>query len=574
MKRLRRLLCVLLCVLLCLSQLSPAVSRGEGTVPEIRVLLRRLALTDRANLTFSGLYAAVCQGTEVAIPDGTRAVLQIREGQLYLTLSGVTLRAGQKVVFRRYASTARETGIRFGSGGNLYPGDLAFTVENGILRPVLTLAVEDYLQGVLPYEMGEAFPLEALKAQAVCARTYALSHRHPERDYDVVDNTNDQVFRGVNADNVNCARAVSETCGIVGMTGGQLATCYYAASNGGQTMLPSQVWGSGQNDSCYAVADDPYDVENPESVVKRARLGKNAGNLPDGLVTLIWEKMQPEIRRQGFEDTNAENFRIDRITAVVLKSPRNGAGSRLMTEIGITFAWSGRRVVTTREGDEEDLYVYSTPEPTAVPGEPAAVRLTPFLEAGGDSTVTLPLFSGLLEELKLSIYGANNEIVTLREEDQSFVLEARRFGHGVGMSQRGAQWMAGRYGMTFDRILAFYYPGMQLMVGGTARAALPTPPGVLFNTPGPAASPTPRPTLMPVTGTLPPGGWLASVEGVADDSSLNLRAEPNGAGEILMRLYKHQRLMVLETCEDPAWVHVRTDAVEGYVMVSFLEKVE
>ena len=41
-----------------------------------------------------------------------------------------------------------------------------------------------------------------------------------------------------------------------------------------------------------------------------------------------------------------------------------------------------------------------------------------------------------------------------------------------------------------------------------------------------------------------------------------------------MRLYRHQRLIVLEECEDPAWVHVRTDAAEGYVMISFLEKVQ
>ena len=63
------------------------------------------------------------------------------------------------------------------------------------------------------------------------------------------------------------------------------------------------------------------------------------------------------------------------------------------------------------------------------------------------------------------------------------------------------------------------------------------------------------------------------MEGIADDSSLNLRAEPSQSSEILMRLYKHQQLVVLEQCEDPAWVHVKTDVVEGYVMVSFLEKI-
>lgn len=64
------------------------------------------------------------------------------------------------------------------------------------------------------------------------------------------------------------------------------------------------------------------------------------------------------------------------------------------------------------------------------------------------------------------------------------------------------------------------------------------------------------------------------MEGIDDDSSLNLRAEPNTAAEILMRLYKHQQLIVLETCEDPAWVKVKTDVIEGYVMVSFLSPAE
>ena len=80
---------------------------------------------------------------------------------------------------------------------------------------------------------------------------------------------------------------------------------------------------------------------------------------------------------------------------------------------------------------------------------------------------------------------------------------------------------------------------------------------------------------MPVTTDgMPDGAWIASVENIEDDSSLNLRKEPSPSAEILMRLYKHQKLMVLEICDDPAWAHVRTDAAEGYVMISFLERAE
>ena len=103
-------------------------------------------------------------------------------------------------------------------------------------------------------------------------------------------------------------------------------------------------------------------------------------------------------------------------------------------------------------------------------------------------------------------------------------------------------------------------------------APLPTPDPALADPPGPVPTATPRPTLMPVTGELPEGAWLASVEGIDDDSSLNLRAAPSPGAEILMRIYKHQKLVVLENAEVEGWVKVRTDAAEGYVMFSFLEK--
>ena len=101
-----------------------------------------------------------------------------------------------------------------------------------------------------------------------------------------------------------------------------------------------------------------------------------------------------------------------------------------------------------------------------------------------------------------------------------------------------------------------------------------TPDPVLAETPGLAASPTPRPTLMPVSGEALEGAlYLAEVEHIEDDSSLNLRAEPSTGAEILMRLYRHQRLAVLNDHEVPGWAKVRTDSIEGYVMTSFLEKV-
>ena len=111
---------------------------------------------------------------------------------------------------------------------------------------------------------------------------------------------------------------------------------------------------------------------------------------------------------------------------------------------------------------------------------------------------------------------------------------------------------------------------MSLMRYDFAESALPAAPEALAATPGPAPTPTPRPTLMPVSDQPSDGQWIALVTGIDDDSSLNLRSLPDLSGDIVMRLYKNQRLLVLERCEEEGWVKVRTDAAEGYVMESYL----
>ena len=67
---------------------------------------------------------------------------------------------------------------------------------------------------------------------------------------------------------------------------------------------------------------------------------------------------------------------------------------------------------------------------------------------------------------------------------------------------------------------------------------------------------------------------MASVENISDDSSLNLRSDPSPAASIVMRLYKHQHLIVLDELDVPGWAHVVTDTADGYVMTSYIEKVE
>ena len=530
----RRVLLLLLCLALLLPQASLAAGSKKAPDNRIRVLLTRLNLTDEAWMTLEGRYLArAADGSEVLLPAGARITVLLKQGRLVLFHDGLALNAGSELRLLRRRDGDLEPGIRFNLFAGVYPGDLTLTVKDGVIRPVMTLPLESYLQGVVPYEMSDSFPLEALKVQAVCARTYALSKMNSSAEYDVVDNTNDQVFRGIPDKSENTSRAVAETAGLILTYKDKLITAWYSASNGGQTELPGNIWGGDNIPRCFAMTDDPWDAQNPESTVRTAVLGKDGSGLSKGMLRLLHTALSKEAELSGRLPEKTEDLKVDAIRAVELTTPRYKAPSRLMTKMEITL----------------DAY-------------------------GGTYHLTLDLFPDAVFLMGLSVYGANNEIVTVSEDEKAFTLTAGRYGHGVGMSQRGAQYMASEGKKTFKQILDFYYPGAKIKRYTGEAAPLPTPDPALGETPGPIPTATPRPTLMPVTEALPEGAWLAEVDHIDEDSTLNLREQPSAGSKIVLRLYKHQKLVVLEEAEVTGWYKVKTDVIEGYVMASFLEIVK
>ena len=573
----RKTICLILCAIILTAAPAAVFAAEKETIPEIRVLLQRWSLTDRLDIRTEGRYLIRGgNGTEILLPESAEAVFLLREKQIILFCREMSVSLGSSAeALRRGARST--TFFRAGSKAETYPGDLSLTIQDGQLRAVLRIGVEDYVRGVIPWEMGEGFPEEALKAQAVCARTYGLNRRDAGRSYDVTDTTNDQVFRGIPESHEKTDKAVSDTAGRVIMSNGKLAQGYYSASNGGQTELPGNVWGGRDAAGCYAVTEDPYDVENPESQTRTALIRADGTEIYDALFGLIYEAFRKEKGLEAFLPEK-EYFRIDRIENIELRDPRYARPSRLMTTMRITAVLSGKQMVTETAApadglvwDEEEG---ATPSPTPRETPAPTPRLSDWMEAG-TFTADIPLFPDAVRALGLSISGADNEIITVEKTDKGFLLRSGRFGHGVGLSQRGAQQMASAHGKKWKEIIAFYFPGSSIGQMGTEEAAPVTPEPALAATPGPAASPTPRPTLMPVTEKSMEGAlYLASVENIEDDSSLNLRAEPSTGSEIIMRLYKHQQVAVISDHDVPGWVRVRTDTTEGYVMASFLEKIE
>ena len=518
-RTLYRVAAILLAVVFCFPAFEcSALAAQDGM---IRVKLTRLGTRQSISFRTNCAYA-IGGSTGRRIPSGANCTVTLSGGGLTLTVNGAQAAAGVSLELRR-GSSGGANGATFTSPSysGVYPGDLLFSVSSGSIQTVLRAYIEDYVVGVVACEMGNSFPTEALKAQAIAARTYALMVKKSSGSYDLVDNTSAQAFRGYNTGS-NVVAAVNATRGMVAYYNGSMARLYYAASNGGQTELAGNVWTS--NLPYLVQKDDPYDYENTASVKKSYTFRRDfsANSLPDSVEDAMRSAVAAEFTKNGLS-TAASGVIIESIDGIALHSPNYPAPSRTYTKARFT--------VTARAGS-------------------SGARSVSF---------DLAMYDLLEGALGLGINSSDNETYEVTETSAGFTLTARRFGHGVGMSQRGAQQMASKYGMSYRDILTFYFPGIEVRTleftdttgnfsGGTA-----------------GGEENPESTQPPVEST----GIYAVVRLSDSSSRLNLRAQPSASSSVVGKLAHGTRVEVLETRGD--WARILYAGATGYVMKSYLQ---
>ena len=241
-------------------------AQGASESGTVRVYLSSLSSLSTLDLTIAGSYS-VNGDTSRSFARGDQVTVRCSGSTLTLEKDGSVQNMGSSFTLRRH-QTSGENGVRIAqarNSANLYEGDIELRANGGKIQAIVHVYIEDYMDGVLPYEMSNGFPLEALKAQAVAARTYVAAKMAQNRStYDVVDTTSDQVYRGTPSGNATCKQAVQETAGIVAMYGGAYIGAYYTASNGGQTESVKNAWGT-SGYPYLTVKDDPYDLRNSMS---------------------------------------------------------------------------------------------------------------------------------------------------------------------------------------------------------------------------------------------------------------------------------------------------------------------
>jgi stage II sporulation protein D len=150
-----------------------------------------------------------------------------------------------------------------GVSSGLYRGEIEVLPDGGGLTAINVIDVDSYVRGVVAGEMPSSWPLEALKVQAVAARTYALATRKTTGAFDQYPDTRSQVYRGVSGESVRSDAAVAQTSGSILTYGGVPAVTYYFSTSGGHTENVEYSFIGALSKPWLVGVPDPYDSRSP-----------------------------------------------------------------------------------------------------------------------------------------------------------------------------------------------------------------------------------------------------------------------------------------------------------------------
>jgi len=441
------------CVLL--PSRARAVSPGYvAESPLIRVGLMRFAGA-------SALTLMAEPGARLLGPDGRERAAGM--GPWTITVSGAGAEAvdaqgrslGLAGASWRLQSEDAETVLSIAPPGGRprrYRGSLDIRLVGGRLQAVNEVSLETYLRGVVASEIGASAPLEALKAQAVAARTFALRSQGKwmTQGYDLRDSTDSQAYGGADAETPESDRAVRETSGLILTIADQPIWAMFCADCGGVTAP-----GATPEDCPRSVVDADAHLHNTPHHVWTLRF------TPERLASLL--RRDPALRCAGqLTEVSAlatdVSGRVRRLRLVwqpplpSIKNPSPATGDKtpetVPTEAPVPD-FLGEYGPIPLEPPADMLPDSGTESPA-----PSAQRPAPIVrEIGGNTLRTL---LGV-DTLRSTLFKVR------REPDGAFLFEGKGWGHGRGLCQQGAIAMAaGPSASDFRAILRRYYAGAAL----------------------------------------------------------------------------------------------------------------
>lgn len=335
-------------------------------------------------------------------------------------------------------------------GNRLYRGVAEVRIATGgaSIAGINELPLEEYLWGVVPRELGPiAFPeVEALKAQAVAARTYAIANfnKRLADGYNLLPTTADQVYGGLQDEHPLSSQAVDETAGIIATVDGtQPIEALYFSTSGGWTANNEDVFNSNPVAYLRGIPDHERgnSLENHPEGIRNHANARSLRAAREGDFESDWSRFH----RWTFE------WSAEEISAVISSWANQAVGE--VHAINVLERSSSGRVKTIE---------YVTDAGSFLDTKDRVRSSLRFLDANG-AMVNLPSTLVYIEP----VYDKKTKALT------GFVAWGGGFGHGVGMSQTGAVGMAEKKA-TFTEILKHYYRGIELVTMCTNPAGCTT----------------------------------------------------------------------------------------------------
>lgn len=367
-------------------------------------------------------------------------------------------------IFLRSDSEIQITSLERAYGAPRYPGTLELTVEDGQILVVNEVDLESYLCRVVPSEMPAGHGLEALKAQAICARSYAYNQIRANAcrasGAHVDDTTSYQVYNNSDEKEL-CTQAVMETAGQVLSYQGDVITAYYSSTSCGST-TDTAIWGSDP-------ADYPY-------LVGRL-LSTDGEEQPDLTDEDTFRAFIEDVDYETF-DTDFVWYRWNLYADLTTISEAINSSLAGLGEYGSSYV-----LVRGEDGEYRQQQIHTV----------GAVERITVIERGAGGVVSELLVEGteaviliLRQGYARSYLGSTGYVITKKDgttvtgmsslPSAFFCLEevwdgenltgyqiyGGGYGHGVGMSQNAAKTMA-NMGMNCMDILDFFYPGAEII---------------------------------------------------------------------------------------------------------------
>ncbi|MGB9663244.1 MAG: SpoIID/LytB domain-containing protein [Moorellaceae bacterium] len=439
---------------LCLG--SPRASTGAAVSPAVRVLLDS-GLKEIDLAVVQGDYRLQDgQGKELArTARGEAWTVKWEEGQLKLFKQGQALPPVSSATVELKPLDEKAFNL-FQYQGKRYRGSLKIISDGTGLMAINTLDVEQYLYGVVGSEIGSSAGLEALKAQAVVSRTYALNRVKPEAYYDVTDDTASQVYGGYEAETVSGAdkvkQAVEATRGQVIYYQGKLIEAYFHSNAGGYTEDSENVWsavlpyirGVPSPEDAYALSiggwaaetymwTKSFSREEVQNLIKAwlERTGQKAelGEVIDLAVS----------REKADESGTTVSGRATRLDIIGTKGSISAFRNNIRSVLGLrstlfTMQMDSTVVIMDGRGNKREVNYGGSLVAVGASSSPSSLN-----GAGGEYAVA-----------------GREQMRVVPKVFNRLVVEGRGNGHGLGLSQWGARGMAEK-GYSYRDIIEHYY---------------------------------------------------------------------------------------------------------------------